>query len=139
MRQRNMRDEKEEGNEGRGRDGETQKDRERQRERQPLQLSPPWCLFVQLVVLLFWRDISSQEALRIRLEARQRDVESAARAAAKETQLTTQTTETIKETETDICETAGPPDIRLLFLRTRHVPWLMFVSHCITFCGAGKP
>lgn len=32
-----------------------------------------------------------------------------------------------------------PPDVRFLFLRTHHVPWLIFISHCITFCGAGKP
>lgn len=95
----------------------------------------------QLAVLLFWKEISSQEALRIRLETRQRDVDAAAAKAAamQETQLASEET-TVAEKETEIanlCETAGTPDIRFLFLRTRHVPWLMFVSHCITFCGAG--
>ncbi|OEH73751.1 major facilitator family protein [Cyclospora cayetanensis] len=110
-----------------------------------------WRLHIlhKLLVLLLWKEISAEEASRIRMDAKYGEPSSEASKEADDVQKRTESEGSIEvllqqqdelaktSTETKCTGALATPDCRFLFLRTKHVPWLMFISHCITFCGAG--
>ncbi|KAL8428864.1 hypothetical protein Efla_002962 [Eimeria flavescens] len=89
----------------------------------------------QLVVLLFWREITEEEALSIRMQG---SSSSSSSSSSNSSSGGPAAADPHQHQQQQQQEEEGD-SVQLFFLKTQHVPWLIFVSHCITFCGAGKP
>lgn len=81
---------------------------------------------MQLFVLLMWKDITVDEAERIRqCPTAEKDCFASAEKQGQDSHF-------LQNPKGDLFSQR-----KFMCFRTSHVPWLIFASHCITFCGAG--